>query len=199
MSQVVAKLGDEILEEARAEAQRRIAKAEEEAKKIIEEAKARAKEIVEEEKAKAEEEAKLLERRILSETRRKVSMKILEEKNRLIREAFREAYEKLKNVKNNLYAKSILHLIEASAPTIGSETVEVRFNRKDMERANKLLKGVKLSNVKLTVGKEPIETIGGFVLTTSDGRIRVDQTFEARLQYAEKFLKKEIAKILFAE
>jgi V/A-type H+-transporting ATPase subunit E len=199
MSQVVTKLGDEILEEAKAEAKKRIAKAEEEAKKIIDEAKAEAKQTIEEEKSKALEEIKLLERRILSETRRKISLKILEEKNRLISEAFKEAYKKLKNVKNDLYAKGILHLIEASALALGSEKIEVRFNRKDMERSSKLLKGLKLSNISLSIGKKPIETVGGFILTTPDERIKVDQTFETRLQFAEKFLKREVAKILFAE
>ena len=55
MSQAVAKLGEEIVKEAKAEAERRLAKAEEEAGKILEAARAEAEKLVEEAKAKAKE------------------------------------------------------------------------------------------------------------------------------------------------
>ncbi|KYH39279.1 MAG: archaeal A1A0-type ATP synthase, subunit E [Candidatus Hecatellales archaeon B24] len=199
MSQAVAKLGEEIIEEAKAEAQRRLAKAEEEAKKIVEAARAEAGRLVEEAKAKAVEEVSLIERRRLSEARRKAALKILEEKNKLVAEAFKKAYSQLKNLKFEAYSQSITRLLEASIPSIASEEVQVWLNKRDLERQNRLLKNVKLpKGVKLTVAEKPLETIGGFVLTSPDGKIKLDQTFEVRLQHVEKLLRKELSKILFA-
>jgi V/A-type H+-transporting ATPase subunit E len=199
VSQAVAKLGEEIIEEAKAEAQRRLAKAEEEAKKIIEAAKAEASRLVEEAKAKAVEEVSLIERRRLSEARRTAALKILEEKNKLVAEAFKKAYSQLKNLKFETYSQSITRLLEASIPSLASEEVQVWLNKRDLERQSRLLKNVKPpQGVKLTVAEKPIETIGGFVLTSPDGKIKLDQTFEARLQHAEKLLRKELSKILFA-
>ena len=198
MSQAVAKLGEEIVKEAKAEAERRLAKAEEEAGKILEAARAEAEKLVEEAKAKAQEEIALLERRRLSEARRTAALKILEEKNRLLSEAFKKAYDQLKNLKTETYSQSITKLLEVSAPSLGSPEVQVRFNKRDLERRNRLLKNLKLSDVKLTVVNEPVETVGGFILSSPDGKIKLDQTFEARLQHAERLLRKELSKILFA-
>ncbi|MHC1586852.1 MAG: V-type ATP synthase subunit E [Candidatus Hecatellaceae archaeon] len=197
MSQAVAKLGEEIIEEAKAEAQRRIAKAEEEARKVLEEARAEVERLVEEAKAKAREEAELAERQKLSEVRRRNALRILEEKNRLIREAFQQAYEKLKNLKFESYANSLAKLLEVSIPAMGSDTVEIWLNKRDLDRQSRLLKNLKISEVKVSVAKKPVDTIGGFILTSPDGKIKLDQTFEARLQAAERRIKKEIAKILF--
>jgi len=198
LSQAVAKLGEEIVKEAKAEAERRLAKAEEEAGKILEAARAEAEKLVEEAKAKAQEEIALLERRRLSEARRTAALKILEEKNRLLSEAFKKAYDQLKNLKIETYSQSITKLLEVSAPSLGSPEVQARFNKRDLERRNRLLKNLKLSDVKLTIVNEPVETVGGFILSSPDGKIKLDQTFEARLQHAERLLRKELSKILFA-
>ena len=68
---------------------------------------------------------------------------------------------------------------------------------RDLDRQSRLLKNLKISEVKVSVAKKPVDTIGGFILTSPDGKIKLDQTFEARLQAAERRIKKEIAKILF--
>ncbi|RLI34924.1 hypothetical protein DRO53_02505 [Candidatus Bathyarchaeota archaeon] len=198
MSQAVAKLGEEIIEEAKAEAQRRIDKAKEEAEKILAEARAEAERAVEEAKAKARGEAELAERQRLSEVRRQNALRILEAKNRLISEAFKKAYEKLKSLKVESYAESLVKLLEISIPALGTDSVEIMFNKRDLERQSRLLKGLKVpENIKVNVSKQTIDTIGGFILTSSDGKIRLDQTFEARLEAAERKIKKEISKILF--
>jgi V/A-type H+-transporting ATPase subunit E len=199
MSQAVAKLGEEIIEEARTEARRRLAKAEEEAGKIIEAARAEASRLVEEAKAKAGEEVNLIERRRLSEARRAAALRILEEKNKLIAEAFRKAYSQLKNLKAETYNQSLVRLLEASVPSLASQEVQVWLNKRDLEKRNRLLKNVKLpEGVKLTVAEKPLEAVGGFVLTSPDGKVKLDQTFEARLQHAERLLRRELSKILFA-
>ena len=178
-----------------------IEEAEKEAKEKIEKAKVEAEKEAETVKAKALEEIKTLEGRRLSEARRVASIKILEEKNNLIGKAFQEALKKLeKTVESEAYIKSLCSIIETTAPQLGEAEVRVRLNSKDLKRKNEILKNLKLpSNLKITVDNTPINTIGGCILETLDGKIRIDETFEARVAAAEKAIKKEIAKILFAE
>ena len=201
MSTLIPKIGEEILAEAQAEAKRRIEEAEKEAKEKIEKVKVEAEKEAETVKAKALEEIKTLEGRRLSEARRVASIKILEEKNNLIGKAFQEALKKLeKTVESEAYIKSLCSIIETTAPQLGEAEVRVRLNSKDLKRKNEILKNLKLpSNLKITVDNTPINTVGGCILETLDGKIRIDETFEARVAAAEKAIKKEIAKILFAE
>ena len=201
MSTLIPKIGEEILAEAQAEAKRRIEEAEKEAKEKIEKAKVEAEKEAENVRARALEEIKTLEGRRLSEARRAASIKILEEKNNLIGKAFQEALKKLeKTVESEAYIKSLCSIIETTAPQLGEAEVRVRLNSKDLKRKNEILKNLKLpSNLKITVDNTPINTVGGCILETLDGKIRIDETFEARVAAAEKAIKKEIAKILFAE
>jgi len=201
MSTLIPKIGEEILADAQAEAKKRIEEAEKEAKEKIEKAKVEAEKEAETVKAKTLEEIKILEGRRLSEARREASIKILEEKNSLIGKAFQEASKKLeKIVEDEVYIKSLRSIIETTAPQLGEEEIKVKFNSKDLKRKNDILKNLKLpSNIKITVDNNPINTIGGCVILTKDEKIRIDETFEARLAAAEKTIKKEIAKILFAD
>ncbi|RLG92692.1 MAG: hypothetical protein DRO36_00615 [Candidatus Hecatellales archaeon] len=201
MSTLIPKIGEEILAEAQAEAKRRIEEAEKEAKEKIEKVKVEAEKEAETVKAKALEEIKTLEGRRLSEARRVASIKMLEEKNNLIGKAFQEALKKLeKTVESEAYIKSLCSIIETTALQLGEAEVRVRLNSKDLKRKNEILKNLKLpSNLKITVDNTPINTVGGCILETLDGKIRIDETFEARVAAAEKAIKKEIAKILFAE
>lgn len=198
MSQAVARLGEEIIEEAKAEARKRLEKAEEEASRILEEARAEASRLIEEAKAKAREEVSLIERRRLSEARRRAAIQILEEKNRLLEEAFKKAYSQLKELKLETYSQSLVRLLEVSIPSLAVDEVQVWLSKRDLERKDRLLKNLKLPRgVKLTFTENPINTIGGFILSSTDGRIKLDQTFETRLWHAGKLLRKELSKILF--
>lgn len=51
-------------------------------------------------------------------------------------------------------------------------------------------------NVEITLG-EPLSSIGGVLVETIDGSVRVDNTFEARIGRLESELRAEIAKALF--
>jgi len=51
-------------------------------------------------------------------------------------------------------------------------------------------------DVDVTIG-EPIQTLGGVLVESSDGSVRVDNTFEARIERFESELRATIAKALF--
>lgn len=82
------------------------------------------------------------------------------------------------------YRKTLTGLIEAALAEIEHEEVEVRANNAD----RKLLKthwadlvGSLPSRTQVKLSDEPIETLGGVLVESSDGRIRVDNTFEGRV------------------
>lgn len=198
--EAVTKLEEGILAEAEAEARRRVAEAEEEAKRIIERAKAEAEEQVASMKAAVEREMAEVERRRLSEARRACAMKKLAVKNELIEECFSKALQKLREVVNtDAYVKGMATLMERSIAQLGSEEVRVRFNDRDAARfQNTIASHLKLpSNVKIVVEPEREACIGGFVISTPDGKIKINNTLEARLELVKRTLRKELGKILF--
>jgi len=82
------------------------------------------------------------------------------------------------------YLKTLGGFIETALAQIEHEQVAVRANNAD----RKLLKthwadlvGGLSSETQVTLSDEPIETLGGVMVESSDGRIRVDNTFEGRV------------------
>ena len=49
------------------------------------------------------------------------------------------------------------------------------------------------------VGKEPITTIGGVIVSTKDGRVQANNTFEALLEEHEEEIKREVFAKLFGK
>jgi len=200
-SQLLSKIGEEILADARKEAERKIEEAQKKAEEIFEKARREAEAEAETIKTKAMEDIKVMEERKLSEARREASVQILKGKNELIAQAFKLASKHLNEVvEKEVYLKSLLQIIENSSPLLGDENVKIRLNRRDLQHEHELHGKLKLSsNLGLTFDKQPINTVGGCILLTEDERVRIDETFETRLSSAERSLKKEISNILFAD
>jgi V/A-type H+-transporting ATPase subunit E len=97
-------------------------------------------------------------------------------------------------------------LIDLAANAIGelgSESVVVRSNERTLKLLSEKLDEFKKAlseklgrDVEVTLG-EPIGTIGGIVVETPDGSVRIDNTFESRIERFEGELRAEIAKALF--
>jgi V/A-type H+-transporting ATPase subunit E len=198
--EALSKIEEEILAEAQLDARKKIEEAEKYIKEMVDKAKAEAEKeaLILQNKVKADSE--ILERKRISETRRASSLQILKTKNELINKAFNEALHDLKEiVKKDIYVKSLIKLLNSSILQIGSEDLKIKLNREDHKHWPKIQEGLKLPpNIKLTVDKTPISTTGGFIISTLDERVKIDNTFEARLSYVEKNMKKEIAQILFS-
>jgi len=198
---VISKISEEIIAEAQAEARKRIEEAKKEAEEIVSRVKVEAEAEAEKIKAKVMEEVRLLEARKLSEARRQSSLKILEEKNRLIEEAFNGALNQLKKiVETEEYIQSLSKLIEAIAPQLGESNIKIALNRRDLKHKDNIVKRLSLpENVKIVFDSHPLDSVGGFVLSTLDERIRINETLEERLKAAKRAMKKDISKILFGE
>jgi len=122
---------------------------------------------------------------------RNAQLKSLE---RAVNDAFENATKQISSSTGAAYEEAIQRLIQEGVDVIGPKA-KVQCASKDRRAvasaARKLGEGAKVS-----LEEEPIETIGGVVLTTPDGSVRFDNTFEARLERMKPSLRKEIAAIL---
>ena len=210
---LVVEVMKRLAEKAKEDAKKTIEKAEEEARKIIEEAEREAK-LLRERKLKELEErvsewaeskkrteimrAEMEARRMLREARL-VQMRAIER-------AFSEAERKLKEFvekSDREYEDLLTNLtLEALRNLDGDEFVVVS-NERDKKVLKNILSKIQREAksllgrpVKLELDNTSIETIGGVIVGTVDGRLYYNNTFEARLERikSEKLL--ELMKIV---
>jgi len=122
---------------------------------------------------------------------RNAQLKALE---KAVNDAFESATKQISSSTGATYEEAMQRLIQEGVDVIGPRA-KVQCAPKDRKAvasaARKLGAGAKVS-----LEEEPIETIGGVVLTTPDGSVRFDNTFDARLERMKPMLRKEIAAIL---
>ena len=112
---------------------------------------------------------------------------------RAVNEAFERATKKISSSEGADYEKALARLVDEGLEVIGSSAT-VSCASKDRRAVSSVVK--KLAKAKVTLGEDPVDTIGGVILTTPDGSIRFDNTFEARLERMRPTLRKEVAAVL---
>ena len=86
-------------------------------------------------------------------------------------------------------------LIREGLDVIGPRAV-VHCSTKQRKAVSSVVRRLNKGSVRLTVDEKGIETIGGVTLTTSNGSVKFDNTFEARLERMRPTLRKDVAAIL---
>lgn len=143
--------------------------------------------------------------RRVSQEKQKARLAYLTEKNRVLDDVMREAETKLVEFcrDESRYRPFLLKSIVRGMEAIPSEKVKVALSEEDLRRYrnSKLLEDA-LAKMQTTKGAvmsdEPIKTIGGAVVTSQDGTVRVDCTLEAKLGLMKTQLLADISKMLFA-
>ncbi|BAW31688.1 MAG TPA: V-type proton ATPase subunit E [Methanothermobacter sp.] len=201
----VDKIVSSIISEAQENANKIISEAEKKAEAIIEDGEKRA--AIEREKIieNAKKQAQMQYHQLISEAKMKARRAELEAREEIITEAFKKAEEELQRMsssKDEQYIQSLKNIIKEAATEIGGGELLVHVKEDDKEKIKDL--DSIAEDVKSATGKdtslefgESIQTIGGAIVKTKDGRIEVNNTIEARLSRFEKLLRSEVAKILF--
>lgn len=127
----------------------------------------------------------------LSEARRIARRIILSAKEELIDECFSQAKEQLKSMTGEEYKNVIVQLINESLPLIG-ESGSVALTREED-------KTILSSFPKLTVKPNLTPGLGGVILESADGKVVVDNTFDAILERRKENIRTEVANILFSD
>jgi V/A-type H+-transporting ATPase subunit E len=122
---------------------------------------------------------------------RNAQLKSLE---KAVNAAFETASKEIADLSGARRDDAIRRLIQEGLDVIGAKA-EVGCASKDKRAVASAIK--KLGpRVKAAQGDEAVETMGGVVLTTPDGSVRFDNTFEARLERMKPTLRKEVAAVL---
>jgi len=125
---------------------------------------------------------------------RNIQLRALE---KAVNESFDAASNQISELKGTSYDKAMERLIQEGLEVIGPKA-KVQCSPKDKRVVASIVK--KLSGKeKVSMDDNPIETIGGVVLSIPDGSVRFDNTFEARLERMRPNLRQEVAAILTGE
>jgi vacuolar-type H+-ATPase subunit E/Vma4 len=143
--------------------------------------------------------------RRVSQEKQKARLAYLDEKNRVLSEIMEEVQKRLVEFcrDESSYRPFLLKAVARGIEAVPSETLRVALSERDLRRfkRTKVLEDALVTtqtSKKVTFSDEPIETVGGAVVMSQDGNMRVDCTLEARLGLMKPQLLPEISKILFA-
>ena len=127
----------------------------------------------------------------LSEARRLANKIFLDAKEDIIRDCFDQAKERLGKLSGGKYQKVLENLLKESLPLVGGKGVAslTREDDKTFVRS--------FPNVEIKPSLVP--GFGGFILESTDGKIVVDNTFNAILERNYEDIRTEVANILYSE
>ena len=193
-----ALLAEEILSEAKREADRIIREARHESETILGSAKITAKERWLQITRETESEGARMRDQILAEGRMRARREFLQKREQLIEQGLQEIRRALqKYVSSAEYSKYLLKLAERTCKELGSDKVVLRANKRDTKILEKKLDEIsKKTGKEVSLGK-PISAIGGIRAETPDGLIVADETLDSLLRREQERLRVEIAKALF--
>ena len=113
---------------------------------------------------------------------------------RAVNEAFDLATRQISSETGASQEKALVSLIQEGLDVIGPRA-SLQCAAKDRRAVSSAIRKFG-SKAKLSQSDGEIDTVGGVVLTTPDGSVRFDNTFEARLERMRPTLRKEVAAIL---
>lgn len=188
------KISEAVLDKVRAEAETIIKQAEDKAGKEVEQAKKQRVARLEEEKSKilqqTREEAARIEAQALVKARQELSRAKADVIDELIGSVKKRLLETSSD--KNL----LMGLIKEAAATLGISEGRVYVSPKDVSMVQKLLENDRGITGKIMEIKE-YDCAGGVIVEDINGRIRVDNTYETRLEMLLPRLLPEIGKELF--
>jgi len=208
MEPEVKRIIDRIVHDARKEAKSIVEEAQKSAEMVLEKQRELARQKAREKASailkKTESEVKATREIALTDARRKAGWTVPSEKERIVTRVLDEVKTKLGALpQSKEYTPILEKMILDAGIVLGGGKLEVSLNEGDsalslnFDTLAKAIAGKTGKKTQIKLSKEKIEAFGGAVVKTVDGRIVVDNTFEAILKRRERDLRFKIAKILF--
>ncbi|MBO8174057.1 MAG: V-type ATP synthase subunit E [Thermococcus sp.] len=196
-----------IIEEINREAEQKIryilSEAEKQAEEIKAEAEKRARARAEWILRKAQTQAEIEKQRIVANAKLEIRKKRLALQEELIKEVLKSLKEKLAALPKDEYFKVVSDLMLQAVKELGEDKIRVSSNEATLQLIAEKIDEIKTflnektgREISIELG-DKIETIGGVLVENVDRTIRVDNTFEARIERLESELRSRIAKVLF--
>jgi vacuolar-type H+-ATPase subunit E/Vma4 len=188
------KISGAILDKVRAEAQDIIREAETRAKERVERARKQRIARLEEEKGKRLEQAREEASRILAQASITARQELLLARTRIIDEIIGTVKKTLSGISNN--GDSLLRLIEEAVNALDIDEVRIYVSPKDIKPLSEPLKGDKKLADRIKEIKE-FDCSGGVIVEDIKGKIRIDNTYDTRLEMLLPNLLPELGRELF--
>jgi V/A-type H+-transporting ATPase subunit E len=188
------KISEAVLDKVKKEVEDIIKDAEDKARERVEKANEQHQVRLDEEKRKLIEAAEAEAARTQAQASLSVRQELLNAKNEVVEEIVNKVKESLSHYSSGETLS--LKLIKEAIDAVGSDNVIVYVSNKDMDSVQKLVKGDKEIAGKVEEFKE-IKCTGGVVVEDTEGKIRVDNTYETRLEALLSRVLPEIGKELF--
>ena len=188
------KIGEAILDKVRAEAENIIKEAKKKAEKEIEQAKRQQVAKLEEEKGKILQEAREEAVRIAAQASVKARQESSKAKADVINEMLSRVKKELSGISSD--KSSLMGLIKEATDVLGIDKGRVYVSPKDITTVQKLLEKDRKLASKIVEIRE-YDCLGGVIVEDIDGRTRIDNTYETRLEMLLPRLLPEISKELF--
>ncbi|MDO8633734.1 MAG: V-type ATP synthase subunit E [archaeon] len=183
-------LSRQLLSDAKKEANAVILRAEKEKERILSEAEEEKKQVLAQARKKAQELSERQKMEIISAASIRAKQIIDGEKNAAVEKALVVVFGEMCLAGNSRqYEKLLKKLAEEGQKELGKDSIII-VNEKDHAAAKKLF---------ASVSKESAPISGGAIVSTRDGRIRVDNSFEAIFEQNKDALKRDVFLELFTE
>ncbi len=172
---------------------------EKEIKQIIQEAENQAKKVIANAKKEAEQESNRIlsegkqqgeniKKIMLSRANQDTKREVMNAREKLIEECFSKAYHKLTTLSETDYKKMVKKLIENGCNKLEGKCDLVISRTIDRKIAESM-------DLKV-VGK--VETAGGIIIKSGDGRITLDHTFDGILARKKDEIRRKVGRLLFS-
>ena len=188
------KIGEAILDKVKAEADDIIKDAENKAAEEVERAKKQQGTKLEEARGRKLQETREEATRIEAQAVVKARQKLSQAKAEVINEIVSRARKELAELSSEV--GSIITLIKEAIDTLGINKGRLYVSPEDMTKVRKLVEKDKELAGKVAEIKEH-NCMGGVIIETIDGKVRIDNTYETRLEMLLPRLLPEVAKELF--
>ena len=131
-------------------------------------------------------------------TSRNRTLEIVEEN---LNEAFSQALDKLGEATGQIeYNRVLKSLVQEGIDVVGGSSFVVTANSRDQQLLQLIVGQISHDqNISLVRSDSRINTVGGVVVSSADGFVTFDNTYEARLDRIKPELRKQIAQFFSAQ
>jgi len=140
-------------------------------------------------------QAESLKRQMIGAAELEVRNAQLKTMEKSVVEVFDAAMKELGEGSGARYEASLGQLVNEGLAVIGPEA-RVYCRSKDRKVVSAALRELGSSRSRLVLEEKSIDSIGGVIMTSADGSVRFDNTYEARLERMRPILRMEVSAIL---
>lgn len=195
-SRMIVKINKEAEKQAeliRRETKKKLEDIEKETRKLVED-------IKEEELSKETSRIDFIRKRTETKYQQNAKKITVQAKENLIDQVFEQVEkETLRFRENKRYSKYLENLLNSTVRNISTEKMKIIGDKKDKDILNKITSTItQKRGIKFKIDTSSVKTLGGFIITDEDERIKIDYTIENTLKVSKEKIRSKINEILFA-